>query len=93
MIKTTLLNLFFGAFNIANFWKMDYINRWDLHITDFWVPAIVGIIFLICCVQALSKKKIFLVILYFVLFAACFGVIGMGSESTAINAVEGLVGH
>lgn len=81
------------GFKLSNLWRMDYLKHWDSHLTDFWVPAIVAVIFLICFFQSLVKKKIFLMILYLVLVAACVGYIGTGSQSAALNAVEGLVGH
>ncbi len=80
-----------AAFSFSNFWQPDYINRWDLHITTFWVPAILGIIFFVLFFQALTKKKILLTIVYLILFAACVFYIGTGEQSAAINALENIV--
>ena len=92
-MNTLYMNFLAVTVNWSNLWQQDYINRWDLHLTTYWVPAIVGVIFLVCAVQALSKRKTFLTILYVVLVLACLGVILTGSESSVINAVENVVGH
>ncbi|MBQ1266693.1 MAG: hypothetical protein IIY06_07985 [Proteobacteria bacterium] len=80
-----------AEFSWSNFWRPEYINRWDLHMTTFWVPAILGIIFFVLFFQAFTKKKIFLTIVYLILLAACIFYIGTGEQSAAINALENIV--
>lgn len=89
-----LLNLLAEfSFKASNFWKMDYIHRWDLYMASYWVPLIVGVIFLIMFFKSIIEKRPFLVVLYLLLVAGCVTIIGTGQDSAIINAMEGLVGH
>jgi len=60
-------------------WK-DYIYNWDAHLSTFWVPAIVGLIFLGLAIQSIIKRQPLLVILYLVLTAACASYMGFSEE-------------
>lgn len=93
MIKqlSTLWSAAVAEFRWSNFWQPDYLHRWDLHMTTFWVPAILGIIFFGLFFQALTKKKILLTIVYLLIFAACIFYIGTGEKSAALNALENIV--
>ena len=80
---------FCAKFSLSNFWNPDYLQNWDQHVTTFWVPAAVGLVFVIMLIHSIAKKKIFLAVLYLILAGACITFIATG-HSEVLNAVEGL---
>ena len=58
----------------------DYLVHWDAHMTTFWAPLIVGLIFLGLAIHAITQKKPVLCLLYIVLTCCCVGYLGFGDE-------------
>ncbi len=54
----------------------EYIVNWDAHMVTFWVPVVVGLIFLGLAIRALIDRNPMLCILYFVLTCCCVGYLG-----------------
>ena len=59
----------------------DYFVNWDAHLTTFWVPIILGLIFLSLAIQSLVKdRNVRVCILYVFLLLCCVGYIGWGDS-------------
>ena len=49
-----------------------YLENWQDHLANFWVPIIVGLIFIGLAVKAIKDRNIFQIVLYAVLAVCCF---------------------
>lgn len=59
----------------------EFLNNWQEHLTSFWVPIVVGLVFLSLAVKAITKDhSIQMFILYVVLTLCCFGYTAFGSS-------------
>ena len=58
----------------------EYITHWEAHLSTFWVPLIVGLIFLGLPIKELSQRNIRLFILHLFLMLCCAGYIVCGAE-------------
>lgn len=59
----------------------EYVTNWDAHLSTFWVPLAVAVIFLILAIQAIAKdRNIRMCILYVILMLCCAGYLYFGDE-------------
>lgn len=58
----------------------EYIVNWNDHLTTFWTPIIVGVIFLGLAIHSITQKNIRMAILYIVLMLCCIGYLAFGDE-------------
>lgn len=59
----------------------EYITHWDAHLSTFWVPLALAVIFLILAIQAIAKdQNIRMCILYIILLLCCGGYLYFGDE-------------
>lgn len=67
----------------------EYVVHWESHLSSFWVPLILAIIFLSLAVHALVKdRNIRMCILYVFLMLCCVGYIAWGDS--VISKIAGL---
>ncbi len=58
----------------------EYFVNWDAHMTTFWVPVIIGLIFFGLAIRAIIDKNPMLCLLYIVLTCCCVGYLGFSDE-------------
>lgn len=58
----------------------EYFTRATDHLSDFWVPIVVAVIFLILAINEIKNRQIRLVILYLFLFLCSLGYLACGDE-------------
>ena len=68
----------------------EYFVNWSEHLTTFWVPIIVGIIFLGLAIRAIAEKNPMLCLIYLFLTCCCVGYLGFSEEiiSKILNVVK-----
>jgi len=49
-----------------------YIDNWQDNLPNFWVPIIIGIIFIGLAIKAIKDRNIMYLIIYVVLALCCF---------------------
>ncbi len=67
----------------------EYVVNWNDHMTTFWTPLIIGLIFLGLAIHSIVRKNVPLVILYIVLVGIC--VCYMGYSDWVIQHVEMII--
>lgn len=60
---------------IAGIPLTELFTDWSLHLASFWVPCIVGLIFVVCAIREIRHGHIRLFLLQLVLALGCFGYI------------------
>ena len=68
----------------------EYIVNWNDHLATFWVPIVVGLIFLGLAIRAIVDKNPMLCVIYLVLTCCCVGYLGFSDEiiSKILNFVK-----
>lgn len=75
--------------SFKDFHFKEYVTNWNDHLTSFWVPLILALIFLSLAITAFAKdKNIRMGILYLIFMAACLGYLAYGDA--LISKIAGL---
>jgi len=79
--------------SMSKLWNPDYLHHPEVHLSSFWVPAVLTIAFVIFAFTSLTKGKIVVALILLVLAAACFFFIVTGEQSAVLTGLEDLANH